>query len=621
MSLTPLSAPGKPRTKPPSLLACIPCRRSHVKCNGNKPVCSRCEDRRSECVWIESRRGYRDSRKTTGASNHDAPVASLSSSVSGESTSEQPEQYDSPTSLPPLSNASTSPASQLDSISAVTRERSWSSNPRALSTNSDDLIDAFYQNFYPAHPFVLPRKRYLENPAVLPEYLKAVMRYTACHFKPHPNHDALANAANIIFTAEIPEDGFKVQALLMMAVTCFARHDNQRGVLSHGGAIELSLRLGMNTAAFAIAHGQKDPILEESWRRTWWMLWIIDGIASAVLNFEAPFRFQLVACDVPLPGPCETYNDCRVGSSLRTLDDMRYRALSEDTYEWSSFAYAVEAMRIMVSVFELGQDVFNITDSQVEAVDTSIASFFLSLPADKREVVERDGTVDELLVTAHMIINWTSIDLHRPRSTLTFIKNHYRTVCTKVQAVGFPTLSYSSHTSKTLRAANEILNLIAIRRPLAQCTPCMVCALGMAATVHLPAFAIADKPADQAAVKERVQLIVSALGSFAEVWPRAQLVRSQIAQFAREVFGKATTSTLAVQPPQLPQQQVPQLPVASTQKALDIGPGYSYDPWMNNFMQSEFESCGVTMDSGVFSSFGLNSNIIDPNQIIAADIG
>jgi hypothetical protein len=50
---------GKMRSKPPSLLACIACRRSHLKCDGVKPLCSRCADKSLECVWMESRRGYR----------------------------------------------------------------------------------------------------------------------------------------------------------------------------------------------------------------------------------------------------------------------------------------------------------------------------------------------------------------------------------------------------------------------------------------------------------------------------------------------------------------------------------------------------------------------------------
>lgn len=50
---------GKMRSKPPSLLACIPCRRSHLKCDGVRPLCSRCADKNLECIWMESRRGYR----------------------------------------------------------------------------------------------------------------------------------------------------------------------------------------------------------------------------------------------------------------------------------------------------------------------------------------------------------------------------------------------------------------------------------------------------------------------------------------------------------------------------------------------------------------------------------
>ncbi|KAI9873559.1 MAG: hypothetical protein M1823_007891, partial [Watsoniomyces obsoletus] len=106
---------------------------------------------------------------------------------------------------------------------------------------------------------------------------------------------------------------------------------------------------------------------------------------------------------------------------------------------WSSFAYAIEAMYIMGAVFNLGTDTFAITDPQVEAVDASISSFLLSLPPSKREVTSLDGHTDETLLMAHMVINWASILIHRPRSSLTFIRNHYKTICThRFSAAGLP---------------------------------------------------------------------------------------------------------------------------------------------------------------------------------------
>ena len=190
----------------------------------------------------------------------------------------------------------------------------------------------------------------------------------------------------------------------------------------------------------------------------------------------------------------------------------------------------------MGTIFALSSDTFAITDPQVEAIDASISNFFLSLPPSKREVADLDGRIDETLLMAHMLINWSSILLHRPRSTLTFIRNHYATVCTKREAASMPALAYASHTSKTLRAANAITSLASVQRPLSFCTPCLMCGIAAAAVVHLPAYAIAENSSQAVAVKERLQLGISALGRFSEIWGRAAIAKSQIAAFAREVL-------------------------------------------------------------------------------------
>src|ERR1700733_1264050 len=61
--------PLKPRQRqaPPSLLACIACRKKHLKCDAQMPVCSRCENKNIECIWAQSRRGYKGPRRSAQA--------------------------------------------------------------------------------------------------------------------------------------------------------------------------------------------------------------------------------------------------------------------------------------------------------------------------------------------------------------------------------------------------------------------------------------------------------------------------------------------------------------------------------------------------------------------------
>lgn len=56
---------SKSQTRPPSSLACVVCRRRHLKCDARMPICSRCQASQTECRYVQSRRGLR-SRNSKG---------------------------------------------------------------------------------------------------------------------------------------------------------------------------------------------------------------------------------------------------------------------------------------------------------------------------------------------------------------------------------------------------------------------------------------------------------------------------------------------------------------------------------------------------------------------------
>ncbi|ETN45593.1 uncharacterized protein HMPREF1541_09425 [Cyphellophora europaea CBS 101466] len=576
-----LGAADKARPKPPSLLACIPCRRSHLKCDGVKPLCSRCADKRIDCVWIESRRGYRDYRKGGNAAatgNTQKPKRRDSGYFYGPRPQHEPvpeayvldasltaahaftydEIFNVPfpgaempalygdahaayhTSLPPVAELTPTSSATKDlptPVSAREMQLARSDTHGSHEKEPSDLIDLFYKYFFGSHPFVVPQKLYRQRPDTIPEGLKACMRFIAAHYVPNHNLLALQKATAVIFTDQMPDDVYKIQALMLYMCAAFARYEQMQGGVALENAIRIAMQIGLNKHAFAATVEPHNAVMQESIRRTWWTLFIMEGLITAIGGQMSPFRLHRLYCDVPLPGDDAAYMALKSSMAPRSLADFRNRTFAEDNYAYSSFAYAIEAMYIMGAVFELGPDTFAITDHQVEAIDASISNFTLSLPQDKRDVIpDPDGFVDETLLMAHMLINWAAILVHRPRSTLTFIRNHYATICTRVEAAGLPALAYASHTSKTLRAANTIINLATVQRPITYCTPSMVCGITTAATVHLPAYAIADTPGHATAIKERLQLGISALGRFAEIWPRASIAKSQVASFAREVL-------------------------------------------------------------------------------------
>ncbi|EXJ95289.1 hypothetical protein A1O1_00409 [Capronia coronata CBS 617.96] len=326
----------KPRTQHPSLLACIPCRRSHLKCDGQTPLCSRCAGRKGNCFWVESRRGYREYRKQPGAHDDKRRQQSDASEVFQESqpaptppkidgfrgwqevdpnqavaqaasfqellaadpgfTSEATEYQNT---VLEMAQNSSSPSNQSSPTMPIPRDTSLAleAETEAESTNLNDL---FYKHFYHAHPFVVPRKMFLESPLSIPYPV---------HYLPQANRATLGKAAQVIFSDDVPDDGHKVQGLLLYAFVCYSRFDQEGGVAALDKAIEIAVRLGMNRASFAIRNGESNPTLQESWRRTWWTLLVIESMVSVVGGQAQRFKTYSIPTDVPLPGPDEDYNE------------------------------------------------------------------------------------------------------------------------------------------------------------------------------------------------------------------------------------------------------------------------------------------------------------------------
>lgn len=65
---------------------------------------------------------------------------------------------------------------------------------------------------------------------------------------------------------------------------------------------QIAVEIGLYTRAYATVHGAGDPVLEESWRRTWWDLLIVDGMVAGVHRATNFLLYDIVA-DVGLP--CE----------------------------------------------------------------------------------------------------------------------------------------------------------------------------------------------------------------------------------------------------------------------------------------------------------------------------
>jgi hypothetical protein len=134
-------------------------------------------------------------------------------------------------------------------------------------------------------------------------HLEAAMRYAGSFHIPGAPGQIIENETqSLLLTA--PRDGFTVQALLVLAIAFDSDNQGSKAMETILKAQDIALEIGMNQRAFAVLHGQGSPIMEESWRRTWWELYCVDGLLAGVHN-KAGFRLWSTPCDVLLP--CEEY--------------------------------------------------------------------------------------------------------------------------------------------------------------------------------------------------------------------------------------------------------------------------------------------------------------------------
>lgn len=99
-----------------------------------------------------------------------------------------------------------------------------------------------------------------------------------------------------------PKDATLVQALLLLAVGLHIQNDDEDSARVLTPAVPLALELGLNHRDFAYLHGEGNTLLEESWRRTWWELFVVDGLMSGV---NQKYMMQLPGVKSTVPLPCE----------------------------------------------------------------------------------------------------------------------------------------------------------------------------------------------------------------------------------------------------------------------------------------------------------------------------
>ena len=399
------------------------------------------------------------------------------------------------------------------------------------------LVQLYYSFFHSSHPIVLPPHWLLDRTRreKIPQ-LTIVMQWLGSRYAQRaPSDIKRVQAEQILVQQNLPRSPWTVQALLLFAIGLHCCNEQEYSMQILGRAIDMALELGMNEAQFAINHSDGCRVTAESWRRTWWELYVLDGLMAGV-HQRSSFRLLSVQTNVPLPCEESQYVTGRIPYSPKSVEEFDNRHFADGpTPEFSSYTYRIEAIRVLGKVLQAGQDTDS-SDPLVDAADASLVNWGLHLPDSKKELVGRDMKVDEMLFQAHMIINAATIFLHRPRSSLAFSPVPDDTTCTPPRQISQPLKPMAFHTTKAIRAADTISKLITLPTPLIKHTPWFTCVITLGAIVHLSACCFVLAGEDAFVSKERIRLGVGALKTMEEIWPVAGCVLQQVKGVAREVF-------------------------------------------------------------------------------------
>ena len=345
-----------------------------------------------------------------------------------------------------------------------------------------------------------------------------------------------------------------VHILLLLSIILYGRAQKRDSLIMLDRAVELSidLRLFDWTALSALANG--DVVLEESYVRTWWELSHVVTILSVFSASTASEKIRLCHCDLPLPCEERAYNRAGLPLTRRTQSQFLDRTIFNDPYTFSSIAYRIEAARLLGEAQQMGTRPTSVDRQRI--LINSLLNFNLSLPQEKRDPIQADGLVDEVLVQALTIASIAMILATQPRSTIIEpVKSSEDVICKpyKDHCNGdyIPETQQDRPSTRSLRAADTIADRASTQNLTCTVvchTPFYACTTALACAVHVGEYQSAASGVHRDLIKERIKLSLNALSRIGEKWPLARDISQRVASDVRNVMAgeRSTISNISV---------------------------------------------------------------------------
>lgn len=325
-----------------SSLACLTCRLRHLKCDGKRPYCDRCSEEGKQCSYAQSRRGGPDRaalaerRKRLAAVTDPRPVIRT---TSRERTLWQHQN--------PAPHIQVNLCDELRFPDIIGGDGTTGSSVRVghashpSNIGNDPLINSYYKTFHICHPFILPKnhltKLYQDQSrqqGFAP--LIAALRFLGNIYQTREWSIRLKELLETFISQMVPSDPILVQCRLLYSIALFWYEYEDDAKLQMALATKLAIDLQMFRHEFAAAQGAHDLVLRESWRRTWWMLYVVDVYYAGTLG---SMNLEVVHIDATMELPCDeldyesgvSVNILRCGGLMSGPDESTAHVTTENT--------------------------------------------------------------------------------------------------------------------------------------------------------------------------------------------------------------------------------------------------------------------------------------------------